>query len=175
MYEASTMLLVSPGKNTQTNEYNTLIAGEKLALTYNEMLQGETILKLAISQLGLQITPEQLADMIKVETIPSTQLIRLTVASTSPTQADVAGRYHRRNVYHPHSEAANRAICIIAVKSAEDNRCSNDRQQRDPGTNQRPERQQDCRRSQVGSFGKAGELQRSELQSLEQRIPGFSV
>ena len=39
-YEATTTLLVAPAEQTSTSEYNTLMAGERLALTYGQMLKG---------------------------------------------------------------------------------------------------------------------------------------
>jgi capsular exopolysaccharide synthesis family protein len=86
-YEATTTLLVSPGQDTRTNEYNTLVAGERLALTYIEMFKSQTVLETVISKLGLHVTSEQLAKKIQANTVKDTQLIRLTAESTSAAQA----------------------------------------------------------------------------------------
>ncbi len=86
-YEATTTLLVSPGQNSRTDEYSTLVAGERLALTYIEMLRGDVILQPVIDKLGLDITPEDLAKKIKPVSVRDTQLIRLTAKSNSPSQA----------------------------------------------------------------------------------------
>lgn len=86
-YEATATLLVSPGQNSRTNEYNTLVAGERLALTYIEMLKSQTLLETVISQLGMQESPQELANKIQADTVKDTQLIYLTVKDTSPAQA----------------------------------------------------------------------------------------
>ncbi len=86
-YEATTTLLVSPGQNARTDEYSTLVAGERLALTYIEMLKGDVILQPVIDTLGLDMTPEDLAKKIKPVSVRDTQLIRLTAKSSSPSQA----------------------------------------------------------------------------------------
>jgi non-specific protein-tyrosine kinase len=86
-YEATATLLVSPGQNARTDEYSTLVAGERLALTYIEMLKGEVILQPVIDELGLDTTPKDLAKLIKPVSVRDTQLIRLTARSSSPSQA----------------------------------------------------------------------------------------
>jgi len=86
-YEASVTLLIKPAESADTSEYNQLIAGERLALTYSEMLTGQTILESAIAALNLAETPESLADRISAEPIAETQLIRLVVNDSSPDGA----------------------------------------------------------------------------------------
>jgi tyrosine-protein kinase len=86
-YEATATLLISPIQDSRTDEYSTLVAGEKLALTYIEMLESRTILETVISRLGLQESPKELAKRIQADTVKNTQLIRLTVKDASPTQA----------------------------------------------------------------------------------------
>ena len=48
VYEATTTLLVAPAEHTSTSDYNTLMAGERLALTYGQMLKGRSTLQAAI-------------------------------------------------------------------------------------------------------------------------------
>jgi polysaccharide biosynthesis transport protein len=86
-YEATTTLLVSPGQNVRSDEYSTLVAGERLALTYIEMLKGDVILQPVIAKLGLNLTTEELAKNIKPISVRDTQLIRLIAKSSSPSQA----------------------------------------------------------------------------------------
>lgn len=87
MYEATATLLVTPGQDSGSNEFNTLVAGERLALTYIEMLKSRTILDPVISQLGLNYSSDELVKKINAGTVKDTQLIRLTVENTSPEQA----------------------------------------------------------------------------------------
>jgi capsular exopolysaccharide synthesis family protein len=86
-YKASTTLMVEPSKNYQTNELNMLMAGERLALTYTEMLKSRPILEEVIAELNVDVTVGDLADMITVQPVENTQLIRLSVIDPDPEQA----------------------------------------------------------------------------------------
>jgi capsular exopolysaccharide synthesis family protein len=86
-YEATTTLLVAPAEQTSTTEYSTLMAGERLALTYGQMLKGRSTLQTVISRLGLDETPEALSKRIRTEPVKDTQLIRVTARDTSPARA----------------------------------------------------------------------------------------
>lgn len=87
VYDATTTLLVEPAKDTIFNEYNVLMAGERLALTYSKMLKGQPVLEAVITEFGLTETPDELGDRLTTETIQSTQLLRLTASDSSPTKA----------------------------------------------------------------------------------------
>jgi len=88
VYEATTTLLVVAAEDVRANDYNTLMAGERLALTYGQMLKGRSTLQAAISRLGLEDTPEALAKRIKIEPVRDTQLVRVRAQDSS--QARVA-------------------------------------------------------------------------------------
>ena len=87
VYEATSILLVKSATSSKGNDYNSLIAGEHLALTYSQMLESQPLLEAVIAKLGLEGSVESLAKKITASPIPNTQLIRLTVKSTSPNQA----------------------------------------------------------------------------------------
>lgn len=87
VYKAVTTLLVEPSQDTSLNDYSALMAGERLALTYSQMLKGPLILERVINQLGLKETPEDLSEKIIAEPVANTQLMRLTVRESSPEQA----------------------------------------------------------------------------------------
>ena len=57
VYRASTTMLVLVAQDARTNDYNTLVAGQQLALTYSQMLEDQLILQAVISKLGLEQTP----------------------------------------------------------------------------------------------------------------------
>ena len=86
-YEATTTLLIQPAQNAGLSEYNALIAGERLAYTYSEMLKSRPVLEKVIAQAGLQENPDELADKIAVEPLNGTQLIRFTVTGPTPQEA----------------------------------------------------------------------------------------
>jgi tyrosine-protein kinase len=86
-YEATTTLLVIPAEQGSTSEYNTLKAGEALALTYVQMLKEQSTLQTAISRLGLEETPEALGKRVKAQPVTGTQLVRVTARDSSPVRA----------------------------------------------------------------------------------------
>lgn len=88
-YEATATLLVAPADQASTSEYTTLMAGERLALTYAQLLKGRSALETTISRVGLDVTPEVLARRIQTQTIKDTQLVRVTVRDASSARAAV--------------------------------------------------------------------------------------
>src|SRR5512133_2988022 len=86
-YRATTTLLVAMVQDPQDNEYNSLIAAERMALTYSQMVQDTSNLESAIGQLGLDMRPEILAKRVLVESVKDTQLLRITVRDQSPARA----------------------------------------------------------------------------------------
>ena len=89
LYEATATLLIKPGYDANTSEVNLLVAGERLALTYAQMIKGEPVLDSIITTYGLEETPESLERKITAVPIRDTQLIQLTVADSSAEQAAV--------------------------------------------------------------------------------------
>lgn len=87
VYNANVTILVEPSEDLKTGGYNDLVAGERLAITYSQMVVGRSILEEVISQLGLSETPTTLAKKITAVPVKNTQLIQLTVQDSSPTQA----------------------------------------------------------------------------------------
>jgi succinoglycan biosynthesis transport protein ExoP len=85
-YVARATLLIDPAKDTRSSDYTLLVAGERLALTYSQMVKGQPILQEVATRVGLD-SYLGLADKIKAEPIPDTQLIRLTVTDASAEQA----------------------------------------------------------------------------------------
>jgi len=86
-YEATTTLLVAPTDRAGASEYTTLMAGERLAVTYSQMLKGRSTLESTIARLGLGEAPEALAKRIQTQTVADTQLVRVTVKDASPVRA----------------------------------------------------------------------------------------
>jgi len=86
-YRATTTMLIMVAKDARIDEFNTLAASERLALTYSQMLTERSLLESVIAQEGLTQAPETLAKKISARPIPNTQLILLTVTDSSPVQA----------------------------------------------------------------------------------------
>ena len=82
VYRASATLMVTQANSPVAN-YSDILAGERLARTYSELLQRRSVLTEAISELGL----EQTAAAVQVDLVPNTQLIQLTVRHPDPSVA----------------------------------------------------------------------------------------
>ncbi len=87
VYSSSVTLLVHQSPSSSGNDYNALLTSEKLARTYAQMLTSRPVLDAVIEQLALDETQERLAGRIGTELVQNTQLIRLDVEDTNPTQA----------------------------------------------------------------------------------------
>lgn len=87
VYEATTTLLMAPAESASASEYTSLMAGERLALTYGQILKARSTLQAVIARLGLAETPETLAKKIKAEVVANTQLVRVTARASAPSQA----------------------------------------------------------------------------------------
>jgi succinoglycan biosynthesis transport protein ExoP len=87
VYSASAMLLVDNARATGRSDYSDILASERLASTYSQMLTGQPMLEAAIAELGLEERPGELAKRVNVASVPDTQLIRLSVEDAEPSQA----------------------------------------------------------------------------------------
>lgn len=86
-YTATVTLLVSQLPSTGTGDYSSILASERLAMTYTPLVTGRNMLEEVIAQLGLTETPDSLLEKVTAETIPSSQLILISVADSSAEQA----------------------------------------------------------------------------------------
>ncbi|MGD2207578.1 MAG: polysaccharide biosynthesis tyrosine autokinase [Anaerolineae bacterium] len=90
VYQASTTLLVSPGSPQSSESYAALVASERLAQTYAQLLRSGPILEQTYERLGLPlprdvITGKQAgAFSVSAESVRDTQLINLQVEGTDP-------------------------------------------------------------------------------------------
>jgi succinoglycan biosynthesis transport protein ExoP len=87
VYEATVLMLVKPVQMDSSNIYSDLMAGERLALTYSQMLKGSPVLEEVISELDLKETTDELSKKISTKTIQGTQLINLSVKESTPQKA----------------------------------------------------------------------------------------
>lgn len=107
VYEATVTLMVQPAQDQLNNEYSTLIAGERMAITYGQMGKTHAVLEAVIDQLQLKMKPEDLAKKIQINTITNTQLIEFTVQDTSAEQAALIANTTAR-VLSDHIQTLNR-------------------------------------------------------------------
>ena len=87
VYSATVNILVEPSQDSKAGGYTDLVAGERLAITYSQMVTGRSILEEVISRLDLKDNPTALAKKVTAESIKNTQLIRLSVEDSSATRA----------------------------------------------------------------------------------------
>ncbi|MEM5773605.1 MAG: Wzz/FepE/Etk N-terminal domain-containing protein [Anaerolineaceae bacterium] len=97
VYSTSAVLYVEPSKESLTNEYNAIIAAERLASTYSEMLKSKAILEGVIEELDLKTSVGSLARKITTQTIAETQLVKVTVENVSPEKAAAIANALARN------------------------------------------------------------------------------
>ena len=86
-YEATATIMVEVAYDSLASQYNALVTGERLALTYSEMVRGSEVLESAIAASGVDISAAELDKLLKVEPVVNTQLIRLSVRHASPETA----------------------------------------------------------------------------------------
>lgn len=99
IYEATTTLLVSEGQKPTGADYSALLASERLARTYTELLRRPSVLGEAYRRLGLE---GEVRGSVTVELVRDTQLIRLHARDTNPyLAADIANTvaqvFHEQN------------------------------------------------------------------------------
>jgi polysaccharide biosynthesis transport protein len=87
VYEASTTLLISPAQNSTASLLNELMASERLALTYSQMMKERPVLDIVRSQLDLEQSTEELVKNVQAQPVRDTQLIQLTVSDSDPDRA----------------------------------------------------------------------------------------
>ncbi len=87
VYQATATLLVQQAPVPGVSDYTALLTSERLAQTYTQMVTGRPVLEVAIEQLGLDTTPEELVKTVRVERVQNTQLIRIRVEHSDPAEA----------------------------------------------------------------------------------------
>jgi len=91
IFQASTILLVSQGPDSNTSDYTAILTSERLAQTYVQLFSTRPILEETLNRLGITMDLEDFEDIIDVRQIRDTQLIELTVEHKhAATAADMA-------------------------------------------------------------------------------------
>ena len=89
VYTSVTKLYVMTknGENSSSATYTELQSGSMLTKDYMEMVKSRPVLEKVISELNLDMEPEDLEEMITTETPTETRIMSIYVQSTSPKQA----------------------------------------------------------------------------------------
>jgi len=86
-YEADAILVIDQSQTAGSSTYNDIQAAQQLATTYSQLATTRPVLTAAIQQLGLKVTPEQLASQLTVAPVNNTQLLRVAATDRSPQLA----------------------------------------------------------------------------------------
>jgi non-specific protein-tyrosine kinase len=86
VYEASLTLWVSQA-SAAGQQYTDILAAERLAKTYGALLTKRPVLQQTITALHLNMTPDQLGNMVSVKLVRDTQLLEVSVRHTDPVEA----------------------------------------------------------------------------------------
>src|SRR5437667_3966445 len=89
VYEASLTLWVSQASSAAGQQYADILAAERLAKTYGALITKRPVLQETIDNLGLKVTPDELAKSINVKMVRDTQLLEVSATNTDPALAAV--------------------------------------------------------------------------------------
>ncbi|MGE6369811.1 YveK family protein [Planococcus kocurii] len=87
IYQTSTQLLISQQRGEVVVDSQSIEADLQLVATYSEIIKSPVILEQVISQLGLEISYEELQGKVNVEIAESSQLLNITVMDADPAVA----------------------------------------------------------------------------------------
>jgi capsular exopolysaccharide synthesis family protein len=87
VYQTSSTLIINEAPGTQAYDVSAVTVSERLVDTYIEIMSNKTVLEEVITNLELNMGPSALKDMITVQQIKNTPLIRITVRDSDPYRA----------------------------------------------------------------------------------------
>ena len=87
VYRASAKLLLNEALLAQTAAYARNPPFERLAMTSIELMTTRAVFGAVIQRLGLELSPDRLAEMVHVQIVRDTQLIEVSVEDTDPQRA----------------------------------------------------------------------------------------
>lgn len=85
VYQATTRILIeeAPGAASQSN-YNDILSSERRARTYAQLLTARPLLNAVVQKLALPMNAGDLAELVVVQSVRDTQLIRVQVQDQDP-------------------------------------------------------------------------------------------
>lgn len=87
IYQTSTQLLISQQRGEVVVDSQSIEADLQLVATYSEIIKSPIILEQVISQLGLEMSYEELQGKVNVEIAESSQLLNIMVVDADPAVA----------------------------------------------------------------------------------------
>lgn len=89
IYQASTTVLIDQAPDSNTSEYTAILTSERLTRTYTEMISYRVVLEEVITNLELDMKFDELLEIITIQPVRDTQLIKLQVEHSNPSQAAI--------------------------------------------------------------------------------------
>ncbi len=91
IYESETTLYVQPEVKSSEVDYEGILTNQKMVKTYTEIIKSRKIINKVKEKLELNLTYEEISDMLKVTSVNDTEIITITVDNESPKLAmDIA-------------------------------------------------------------------------------------
>jgi len=87
IYEAETLMIIGPGINSPNPDMDALRTGAQLMQTYAELPYTDELLVSIITDLNLDVSKEELADMIDILPVVDTQILKIKVQNEDPDTA----------------------------------------------------------------------------------------
>jgi len=90
VYEANTTLIVNKEVENETTQMTTsddLNFVQKLALTYGEIIKSRSVITSTINKLNLDMTYEELSEVVSITNVANTQIIKISVKNENPRVA----------------------------------------------------------------------------------------
>lgn len=113
-YESNTTLIVNGINTGKGNDMTSDDMGvtRDLAVVYSEIIKSRTVLEEVINNLKLNISYEEIKDMVEVETINDTQIINIVVQNSDP----VIAKNIANSIPRVFASEANRIFNINSVE-----------------------------------------------------------
>lgn len=86
MYQSNTTVLLVNDKTTNTTEVQ---LNKNLVTTYTEIIKSRRVLNQVIKELNLDCTVSELSNMIRVEAVGDTEIIKITVSNKNKKKAAI--------------------------------------------------------------------------------------
>lgn len=92
----TTLVLASSNNNTNTITSTDISVNSKLVATYSELIKTKNVIRKVVSNLGINISEEEIRNNIAVTSVSNTELIKISVTnSNANTAAKVANEVAR--------------------------------------------------------------------------------
>jgi non-specific protein-tyrosine kinase len=87
LYSATATLLINPAPAATGSDLNAINVGQRLAVTYQQLVVTEPVLRPVIDRLGLPYGVDTLKGKVSASAARDTQLLRISVSDTDPATA----------------------------------------------------------------------------------------